>query len=174
MTIVNRTPPIRLQIMMALQALLEEISELDGDAFTLAERVHRNRAILGEDVTGDPPILAIIEAPRPDAAFFAGEDNKMRKDLWTLMIQGQARDDRLDTNDDIWFLCQDVERRLARIGKTRKETGKPYYPESYMLGGKITTVEIAPPVVRPAEAQVSRNSFFYIPIRVGVALEIGE
>ena len=72
--ITNREPPKRLQIIIALQALLENISTLDGDAFDLKGHVLRSQLIFGEDVTqGDAPTLSIIEAPRPDFALFAGE-----------------------------------------------------------------------------------------------------
>ena len=172
--ITTRTPPMRLQILIGLQELLAQISTLDGDAFSLnLDHVLRNRVLLGEDVTADGPTLAIIEAPRPDFAQFAGEDNVMRKDHWTLLIQGIAPDDRMDTTDDIYYLCQDVERRLQRMSE-QKSSGSPAFPGDYMLGGKITSVEIAPPVIRPPEAQVSRFSYFYLPIRFGVAVEIGE
>lgn len=172
--ITNRTPPLRLQIMTALQELLAQISTLDGDAFSVdLEHVLRNRVLLGEDVTADGPTLAIIEAPRPDFAQFAGEDNPMRRDNWTLLIQGICPDDRMDTTDDVYYLCQDVERRLQRLSAT-KASGSPQFPGDHLLGGKITSVEIAPPVIRPPEAQVSRFSYFYLPIRLGVAVEIGE
>lgn len=172
---INRPKPLRLQIIIALQELLEQISEVDGDAFTLAGKVYRNRILFGEDVTGpgEVPVLSIIEAPRPDFATFAGEDNQARTDHWTLLIQGLAADDRMDTTDDVFFLCQDVERRLNRIGAS-KASGSPMFPEVHLLGGKITTIEIAPPVIRPPEAKVSLNSFFYIPVRLGVAMKIGE
>jgi hypothetical protein len=38
----------------------------------------------------------------------------------------------------------------------------------------ITSVEIAPPVIRPPEAGVANNAFFYLAIRLGMAAKIGE
>ena len=44
-----------------------------------------------------------------------------------------------------------------------------------MLGGRITSVEIVAPIIRPPEAGVANNAFFYIAIYFGVAVkEIGE
>lgn len=172
---INDNLPKRLRVMRALQVLLQSINKIEGDRFDMAgERVQRNHSLLGADVTEDPPILAIIEAPRADFAFFAGEDNSHRADKWTILIQGIVADDRTDdTFDDAYLLCQDVERRLARLSAV-KDSGSAKYPDDHMLGGMITSVEIAPPVIRPPEAAVSQHAFFYLPIRLGIACEIGE
>lgn len=175
MTTSNRPPPHRLKVIIALQALLSKISTGDGDAFTMTDKVFRNRILIGADISANPPALAIIEAPRPDYAIFAGEENEARKDLWTIMIQGIVADDRTaNTTDDAYFLCQDVERRLNRIQATKGQSGSPLFKDDYLLGGMITTVEIAPPVIRPPEAGVANNAFFYLPIRFGIAAKIGE
>jgi hypothetical protein len=175
MTTMNRIPPKRLAVIIALQNLLSHISTDNGDAFDMIGKVFRNRILIGADITGDPPALAIIEAPRPDIAIFAGEENEARKDMWTIMIQGIVADDRTDvTTDDAYFLCQDVERRLKRIMATKPQSGSPEFKEDYLLGGMITSVEIAPPVIRPPEAGIANNSFFYLPIRLGIAAKIGE
>lgn len=169
----NRTPPKRLAVMMALQNLLSQISVEQGDAFDLAGKVYRNRILIGADVTEEVPAVGIVESPRPDVAEFTGNEREARKDSWTLMIQGLAADDRRGSSDDVYYLCQDVERRLHRM-QAEKEMGRPLYKDDYMLGGIITSVEIAPPVIRPPEAGVANNAFFYIAIRVGMAAKIGE
>lgn len=170
----DRPLPKRLKVIMALQKLIEGASTADGYAFDLAGKVFRNRILIGADVTDRPPAVAIVEAPRADIASFAGEGGQDRKDYWTIMIQGIARDDRMDTEDDVYFLCQDVERRLLRINETKGMSGNPVYKEDYLLGGMITSVEIAPPVIRPPEAGVANNAFFYLAIRIGMASKIGE
>ena len=59
--------------------------------------------------------------------------------------------------------------------QAENQRGKPLYPEQYMLGGRITSVEIVAPIIRPPEAGVANNAFFYIAIYFGVAVkEIGE
>jgi hypothetical protein len=171
----DRTPPKRLAVIRAMRALLARISTDDGCAFTLKDKVFYNRLLFGQDVTGQPPALSIVEAPRPDAAFFAGEDGTNRSDKWTLMIQGIVPDTKRDSDGDAaYYLVQDVERQLQRITEVGGGSGNPKFPDDYMLGGMISGVEIAPPVVRPPEAGVSDNVFFYLPIRLGIAVKIGE
>jgi hypothetical protein len=169
-----RTPPYRLKVIMALQKLIAGASVDEGYAFDLAGKVFRNRILIGAEITDRPPAVAIVEAPRADIATFAGEEAAFRKDYWTIMIQGIAADNRKDTEDDIYYLCQDVERRLNRMQDTKAQSGNPLYKEDYLLGGMITSVEIAPPVIRPPEAGVANNAFFYLAIRLGMAAKIGE
>jgi len=173
----DRPVPKRLAIMKALQALLEGVAEDAGYAYTLAGKVYRNRTLLGADVNERPnlPAVSILEAPRAGINSFAGNEREARKDQWTILVQGMTADSRRDENgsDDIYYLCQDVERRLHRIMAEKR--GDPMYPEHYMLGGKITSVEIVAPIIRPPEAGVANNAFFYIAIYFGVAVrEIGE
>lgn len=170
----TRPLPKRLAIIRALHALLEGISEENGDAFTMAGRVYRNRSMLGGEVTESPPAIGILEAPRADIGAFAGSENEMRKDLWTVLIQGICVDGRRGQSDDIYFLAQDAEKRLHRMMAEHSQTGRPIYPEHHMLGGMITSVEIAPPIVRPPENGVANNAFFYISIRLGVAMKAGD
>jgi hypothetical protein len=171
----TRPAPKRLAVIIALQKLLEQISTADGDAHTMVGRVHRNRILFGQDVTGNPPALSILEAPKPGDALFGGEQQDHRSDGWTLLVQGIVEDTKRDDDaDNAYFLCQDVERRLARISAVKGGSGSPKYPDAYLLGGMISAVEIAPPVVRPPEAGVSDNAFFYLPIKLTVSVEIGE
>ena len=169
----DRPIPHRLKVMMALQDLIAGASTANGDAFDLADKVYRNRVLIGAEISERPPVVAIVEAPRADIATFAGEEAAFRKDYWTIMIQGIAADNRKSTEDDIYYLCQDVERRLNRM-QAETRNGNPEYKEHYLLGGMITSVEIAPPVIRPPEAGVANNAFFYLAIRLGMAAKIGE
>jgi hypothetical protein len=169
----DRPIPYRLKVMKALQELIAGASTADGYAFDLADKVYRNRVLIGAEITDRPPAVAIVEAPRADIATFAGEEAAFRKDYWTIMIQGIAADNRKSTEDDIYYLCQDVERRLNRM-QAETRNGNPEYKEHYLLGGMITSVEIAPPVIRPPEAGVANNAFFYLAIRLGMAAKIGE
>lgn len=174
----DRPVPKRLVVLNALQALLESVSETEGDAYTLAGKVYRNRTLLGGEVHEKPalPAVTILEAPRAGINVFAGTEREARKDQWTILVQGMTADNRRTENgsDDIYYLCQDVERRLHRI-TAENQRGRPLYPEQYMLGGRITSVEIVAPIIRPPEAGVANNAFFYIAIYLGVAVkEIGE
>lgn len=174
----DRPLPKRLVILQSLQALLEGVAEDAGDAYTLAGKVYRNRTLLGAEANERPnlPAVSILEAPRAGINSFAGTEREARKDQWTILVQGMTADNRRDENgsDDIYYLCQDVERRLHRI-LAEDRRGRPMYPEHHMLGGKITSVEIVAPIIRPPEAGVANNAFFYIAIYFGVAVrEIGE
>jgi hypothetical protein len=171
---INREPPKRLAVLLKLQALLESICVADGDLWDMTGKVYVNRSLLGADVSTHPPCLAIIEAPRNDFATFAGEDSFNRADRWTLFIQGIVADDKTaDTEQLPFYFCQDVEKRLQRISAI-KGSGSPQYPEWHLLGDMISSVEVAPPVIRPPEPGVSSHAFFYLPIRLGLAVEIGQ
>jgi hypothetical protein len=174
MTDPTRPLPKRLAVIRAIQELLATIKTAEGDAFDMdTNKVLRSVVLIGSEHRPNPAILSVLEAPRPDIAFFA-DDGQGRADNWTLLIQGLTQDDKTaNTKDDAYFLLQDVERRLARISAL-KDGGRAAYPGTYMLDGKISSVEIGAPVVRPPEAQVSSFAFFYLPIRVGMAVEIGE
>jgi len=176
---INDTRPVpkRLVVLRALQALLEGVSEANGDAYTLAGKVYRNRTLLGADVNEGLalPAVTILEAPRAGINAFAGNEREARKDQWTILVQGMTADSRRSDNgsDDIYYLTQDVERRLHRM--LAEKRGRPLYPEHHMLGGKITSAEIVAPIIRPPEAGVANNAFFYIALYLGVAVqEIGE
>lgn len=170
----NRKPPRRLAVLLKLQALLETISKSQGALWDMAGKVYVNRSLLGADVSDKPPCLAIIEAPRNDFATFAGESAFNRADKWTLLIQGIVADDKTaDTEQLPFFFCQDVERVLMCISEV-KGSGNPKYPAWYLLGDMISSVEVAPPVIRPPEPGVSSHAFFYLPIRLGLAVEIGQ
>lgn len=169
--------PLRLLILQRLVEHLYGLTEADGYHFTLTDKnVHRGRSILGAESAVSREtraVVSIIEAPRPDIAAYAGEWNEARHDMWTLLIQGQTFTDLRDS-DQAYFLCADVEQHLSRITAVRAETGNPVYPDVFNLGGLITSLEIAPPVVRPPEDRVSTAAFFFLPVRVGIAVKVGE
>lgn len=171
---IHRTLPMRLVVLTSLRMLLAQMRKTDGDLYDMQDSVHINRLLYGADVQQQhSAMLSIIEAPRPDFATFAGA-GAARADRWTLMIQGITPDDKTaDTEYLPYFLCQDVEKRLLRMTE-QKASGNPKYPGDYMLGDMISSVEVAPPVIRPPEAGVSSHAFFYLPIRLGIAVEIGQ
>lgn len=167
--------PKRLRIIKGLQAHLSQISKIDGYYNDLAGKVFRNRILLGEDIRRDFPAVSVIEAPRPDIAMYAGDDEAWSHNYLTLLIQGLTLDDKTEnTVDNAYLLCNDVENSLLRLTESVPGRGTPKYPDEYLLGGIITGVEIAPAVVRPPEAQVSSTAFFYLAVRLGVAGKIGE
>jgi hypothetical protein len=169
--------PKRLLILQRLCEHITGITKAAGYHFDLDERsVHRGRNILGAEsaVTKERPVaVSVIESPRPDIATYAGDWGEARSEWWTLLIQGQALNDLRDT-DLAYFLAADVELHLSRITATRSQTGSAKYPDAFNLGGLITGMEVAPPVVRAPEPQVSATAFFFLPVRVGVAGKTGD
>jgi len=163
--------PTRLLAMQRLTALLESL-DIKTVATDMTGKVVRGRSILGEEI--DTPMLAMLESPRADFALFAGVDLEARKDRLTILIQGRAEDDPLNPGDEAYWLCAAVEERLARITATKPNNGRALYPEHFMLGNLITDLEIAPPVVRPPEDKVSQSAYFFLVLRVGMAVEIGK
>lgn len=165
--------PNRLAILTALTNHLSEITTDNGYEFDLTDRVYRGRNLLGADIRGQNlPILSILESPRPDIAMYAAEETNWRWDQWVVLIQGLIEDDKRNPSDKAYYLCAAVERHLGRLVEVRRETGRPKYPDEHLLGGLITGLEIAPPVVRPPEDSISASAFFFLPLRLGVAVEL--
>lgn len=169
--------PTRLLILQRLCALLADTPVVvngvqvieDGEPKIVGvENVHRGRNLLGEESIALEmlPVLSIIESPRPDNSFFAGE-NEAGKEEWTLLITGFAEDDKLNPNDNAYYLHAELQKRLSMVVE-KKRSGSAAYPEFYMLGGAIYSLVISPPVVRPPEDKLSSKAFMFLPIRVGV------
>lgn len=167
--------PTRLAILTALCDVLANPTPGDtNDAYGIIP-VYRGRAILGEDIKVSLPCCAIIESPISDPSVqFVGDDEEMRKDKLTLLIQGRAVDTLNDSadlsvqsSDVAYWLEAAMETRLARIQANFRGTAT--YPLDYRLGNLITSFEIGAPVVRPPEQKLSATAFFFLPVRVGIA-----
>jgi len=166
--------PTRLLILQRLTDHLKAITIANGYDFDLGEKVWRGRIILGQEIK-PLPAISIIEAPRADTnAYFSGDWKEMRREMWTIFIQGMIEDDLEHPTDLAYHLAAAVESHVARIGASDRNTGNPVYPEIFNLGGLITNIEIAPPVVRPPEQQVTSTAFFFLPVRLGVATPVGQ
>lgn len=162
--------PTRLLVCQRFDALLSNLT-VKGAPLDLTGKIIRGRSVIGDETR--PPALSILESPRPDFATYAGEDWSWRKDKLMLLIQGRAEDDKLNPGDEAYWLEAAVEEKLYRVVAT-KPNGNPLYPDDYMLGGLITGLEVAPPVVRPPEDKTSASAFFFLVLRVGIAVEIGK
>lgn len=168
--------PTRLLIIKNLVALLEGPLVINGVEADMCGKVYRGRNILGEEAasTANLPCLSIIEAPRPDIAVFAGE-GEARADALTLLITGLIEDFEFDPTgvnqrgDAAYFLHAAVEQRMGRIVAKKTASGRPEFPEHFMLGNLITSLATAPPVVRPEGEKLSSRASFFLPVRVGIA-----
>lgn len=168
--------PTRLLILQRLTAHLELLTPALGYTFDLSAKIERGRNLFGaETVDKDKlPMMSIIEAPRPDLASYTGEWSSIAADNWTLLLQGLIKDDKKHPTDTAYELCAEVQKHLARLIDVRSETGNPRYPQEHLLGGLISRLEMAPPVVRPPEQGVSSVAFFFLPVRVGIAVNLAD
>lgn len=170
--------PTRLAILQRLTSHLELLHPGTDPSYTfdLREKVFRGRHVLGDDVAEyeSLPVVSILESPRPDLSIFTGEWDSVRKDYWTLLIQGIGQDDKLAPTDKLYHLTAQIEMHLARLVETRPETGGPRYPQEHLLGRLISGLEIAAPIVRPSEKGVSSKAFFYLPLRLQIAVDLSR
>lgn len=160
----------RLEILERLSAHLEGIDGIDPYEHDLRGRVFRGRAVYGAQ---DPvPLVSILEGKAADYGAFADENQTVRKDSWLLLIQGWVKDDTLNPTDPVYSLLADVELRLSDI--IAMQNGQQKYPGVYNLGGLISSLTIAAPVVRPPEDGVSSKAFFYLPVLVGLKSDLTQ
>lgn len=165
----------RLAILKALTNHLAGISIAGGFDHNLTGRVFRGRTVFGEN---DPvPFISILEAPRPDFGEYAGE-GEARAESWSLLLQGFAKTDTVHPTDPLYPLLADVEARLVEIIAKSGATGDPLFPAVYLLpdaAGKyqITGLELQPPVVRPPGNEPTAKACFLLPLRVGLAHDVG-
>lgn len=162
--------PTRLLILQRLSAQLETITPVNGYAYNLAGNVYRGRTHFG--VETPLPAISILESPHPDIAVYAGQHWDAMCDQWTLLLQGFVDNDLENPTDPAYYLYAEVVRCLSRVIATRAATGTPAYPDEHLLGKLITSLEIAPPVVRPPDDGQSSRAFFFLPLRLSVAVPI--
>lgn len=160
----------RLTILKKLTEHLEGINVANGYEHDLKGKVYRGRDRFGADFTSKMPILSILEAKATDYGNYADEEQMVRQDDWVLLVQGWAKDDPRNPTDPAYLLLADVERRLSMIVDT--ENGSPTFPGVYRLGGLIAKLTVAQPVVRPPEDGLSDTAFFFLPLRVGLKVDL--
>lgn len=157
----------RLQVLKAFTSLFETIATADGYNNDLDGLVFRGRAVYGEN---DPKtLLSILESPRSDQPFYAGENDSARNEQWPLLVQGWCPDDKVNPSDPLYGLLDDCMKALDRVIAVQGDSGYPKYEEHYMLGGLITSLRFGPGVVRPPVPSVSAYAFMYLPMYVGLA-----
>lgn len=163
--------PIRLVILKKLSKHLDGIASIEGYNYDLKDAVFRGRTIFGED---DPlPMLSILEAPRAEGSLYAGEF-EVKRDHWQLLIQGWTEDNIENPTDNAYLLADDVEKRLGMLIATKPDSsGRPLYPAIYKLEGLIIGLEFGPSIIRPPMEQVSSKAFFYLPVTLSLASEVG-
>jgi len=165
--------PKRLDVLRALTDWLKGITPTNGYTFDLSMSVHRGRSMYGEETP--LPCLSILESPRADASPNFVADGDGRNENWVLFVQGWVEDDFENPTDPAYYLHAAVEHRLAKLTELRDDgSGRNADSTTYLLGGKIASLKMGPPVVRPPTEQVSAKAFFYLPIVVGLAVTTGK
>lgn len=176
--------PKQLRILKKLSAHLEginpdAINEATGEPYTfdLRGRVVRGVSVLPVDEAEDR--LSILEFPRQELYTPVGEHGIIRQNQWTLMLQGWPTDDPDSPSDPAYLMKAEVETHLARLVAEKPDGRGPLYPDEYMLGEheglrEILSLTIAPGVVRPPEDAASRLAMFYLPLVLGVRLNVAD
>lgn len=161
----------QLQILKALTTHLEGITPGNGYDFDLSASVFRGRQTYGENDA--IPMLSIIESLQPDTGPQpADETNVTRFELWILLLQGFIQATVSNPTDDAYNLKAAVEKRLAEI--VEKQNGRPVHPDVYRLNGLIADLSIGPGLVSGPRAEVSAYSFFYLPLGVGLVVNVAD
>lgn len=163
----------QLDILKRLTAHLEGISFDNGYEFDLAGRVFRGRMVYGAD---DPvPMLSILEHLQPDIQLsFAGHNNIARQETWVLLIQGWVENQPDNPTDLAYQLKASVEKRLSELIVMGVD-GYPVFPDAYLLGTEqtITGIAVGPGVVS-GPREISAMAFFYLPLGIGLAMDISD
>lgn len=161
----------RLTVIKALTTQLETITVVNGYTRDMTGKVFRGRSTFGQESPEE--MLSILEAPRPDFGLLAAEHGRLRKEDWMLLVQGWTDEDPVNPSDNAYNFAQEVEECLGRVIAVASNTGRPTYPSEYMLGNRITSFAISPPVIRPPTDGVSSKTFFYFQVKVGLVSNLG-
>lgn len=177
--------PKQLRVLKKLVAHLEGINPDNGDPATglpyevdLRGKVYRGRSILTIDDAEDA--ISILEFPRQDIYSPVGDHGLVRQHSWNLMLQGWPADDPTNPSDPAYELLALVEMRLARlVAEAPQGRIGGLYPDEYMLGQvngqyELASLIIAPGIVRPPEDAASRLAMFYMPLVLGVRLNVAD
>lgn len=157
--------PKRLAILKKLVAHLEtEVSIANGYQHDLAGCVFRGRMFF--DSSEKLPAISVLENPDPDR--FPPEAGRKGREApeqhvgMAVLVQGFAREDKVNPTDPAYYLDADVTKALAKlVYRGDPRAGAPIDPDVYMLGGLLTGIVFEPSVVRPPTEQVSDTAFFW-------------
>jgi len=155
--------PFRLQVLKALTAALEEITIANGYQFDLAGFVYRGRLLLTE--ADGLPCVTINEPPQMPEQLESPEGGSDSQVKLMVLIQGFVQDVRTNPTDPAYRLLADVQKRLAQA-RSKAPTGRPQSRgfDILGLGERIMSLSVGQGVVRPPDAVVSDNAFFWLPV----------
>jgi hypothetical protein len=177
--------PKQLRVLKKLVTHIEGINPDNNDPKTgdpyevdLRGKVYRGRSLLTIDDAEDA--ISILEFPRQEIYSPVGDHGLVRMHSWNLMVQGWPADDPVNPSDPAYSLLALVEMRLARlVAEAPEGRNGGLFPDEYMLGKEGTDFElasliIAPGIVRPPEDAASRLAMFYMPLVLGVRLNVAD
>lgn len=169
--------PKQLRVLKKLTAHLEGINPDNGYTFDLRGGVFRGLSVAPVDEMENK--LSILEFPRQELYSPVGNHGITRQDSWTLMLQGWPTNDPLNPSDPAYVMKAEVEHRLARLVAELPNGRGPAYPDEYLLGThdgqhEIMALTIAPGVVRPPEDAASRLAMFYMPLVLGIKIDVAN
>lgn len=162
--------PLRLRVLKALTAALEEINPENYYEFDLRDSVFRGRLIFGDD---DPlPMISILEPPIAPDQLPQPQTGTESNGEWELLIQGFAKDDKKNPTDPAHRLMAEVKMQLALV-KQEPETSRFKTGEaSNILGFKeVTRLDIGAGVVRPPD-EISAKAYFWLNITLAIAEDL--
>lgn len=162
--------PKRLVMLKALSSYLaNEITIANGYQHDLIddegnECVYRGRLYFDKD--DRLPMLSLLDNPDPDRfpalAGNLGYQVATQYENYVLLLQGWAKDDKINPTDPAHLLMADTKKALAKL-VDRGDPGEFGQPSDvYILGGLIEDLTIEAGVVRPPAEQISEYAFFWM------------
>lgn len=176
--------PKQLRVLKKLVGHIEGINPDNVDPATglpyerdLRGKVYRGRSLL--TIKDAEDAISILEFPRQEIYTPVGDHGLVRMHSWNLMVQGWPADDPVNPSDPAYDLLALVEQRLSRLVMELPNGRGPMYPDEYMLGKtddqyELASLIIAPGIVRPPEDAASRLAMFYMPLVLGVKLNVAD
>lgn len=167
------TDPKQLRVLKKLAAHVEQTP-----GYVLAGRVFRGRSLL--TIRDAEDAISILEFPRQDIYAPVGEHGIVRQESWAIMLQGWPADDPVNPGDPAYMMKAAVEMQLGRLVAQLPNGRGPKYPAEYLLGldpdgqAELSSLTIAPGVVRPPEDAASRLAMFYMPLVLGIRVDVSN
>lgn len=145
----------RLRAVKALTDALKTITVANGYEHDIGEHVYRGRLVLTEE--DGLPALAVNEPPQMPDLFEAPTGTTSAKTTVRLLVQGFVKDSRPNPTDPAYNLLADVQKCLVQ--QRAQDDG------FNILGFPwVTDLHLGQAVVRPPDAVVSDNSFFWLQV----------
>ena len=161
--------PLRLRILEAVTAALEEITPANGYYHDMSGRVRRGRVIFGRD--DEPPFISILEAPIPLESAEPPRNAAIDKGPWELLIQGFVKDDIDHPTDPAHYLLADVRKRLAV--ERRKTNWRKPEDGPFGFGKFVDKLRIGAGVVGPAD-EISPESYFWLVLALDIVEDLSD